>query len=493
MELKMKTTLARVTAIAVLTASLGAAHAQSAAPVVAVAPTSPAVNRITGAAPDASWEEEFAYTLGVQAYIHHFPWLYLPLLRYRWATFEMKGYSAPTVKPGVLTHQRRVTDATYKDGGRPNNDTLYSALWLDLSKDPVIIRVPDFGKRYYSFEIANWTSDNYDYIGTRATGGRPGDYLLAGPNWKGEVPKGVHKVASSNTPWVMILLRILSNNEAADVAEVHRLQDAIEVMPLARYLGDKTATMPEYIPKPPLPRKDDPLADWKNINIALAESPLPAHEAQLAKMYAQIGIGPGLDVTQMNPAIQRGLARAAKQGAMIVTSAPHYNVGRKFVNGWGMTPLNWGRNGLDGMYLMRAAKTLGGIIVADAEENTYPATYHDHNGELLQDARKYAIRFEKNQIPPVDAFWSLTMYGPDLNLVDNPINRYSIGDRTKGLKYGDDGSLTIYIQKDDPLGDKTANWLPSGNGYFHMLLRTYLPRKEVFDGRWTPPPVRRVD
>jgi hypothetical protein len=220
---------------------------------------------------------------------------------------------------------------------------------------------------------------------------------------------------------------------------------------------------------------------------------MPAYEAQLAKAYAQIGIGPGVDVEKMNPAVKRGLVRAQQAGRMIVTSGPANNVGRVVVNGWGLTPPNWGRLSPDGHYLVRSAKSLGGFVTHDPEENIYPATFVDDRGEALNESRRYVLRFSKGEIPPVNAFWSVTLYGPDFNFVDNSINRYAIGDRTRGLKYDTDGGLTLYIQKDAPGGDKDRNWLPSGAGNFHLVLRAYVPKPEALGGRWQPPAVRRVD
>lgn len=480
-------------AAAVLAGPCGWAQAQQVTPSPAVNPPKPAVSRITGAAPDASWEEEYAYSLGATAYVHLFPWMYNALLRWRWATAGVPGMamSSPVFAPNVLTHQRGLLDARYKDGGRPNSDTVYSGGWIDLTREPVIVKVPDFGSRYYSIELANFDADNFGYIGTRATGGQAGTYALVGPNWKGTLPSGVKAIDPAQTNWIMALVRILIDGPE-ELATIQKLQDQIQLMPLSEYLGQRV-DVPAYVPKPPFNRQQDPLADWKSINRALVESPMPPREAHIAKMYAQIGIGPGLDVEKLSPAVKQGLARAAKQGAMIVTSAPNYNVGRKVVNGWGMTPPNWGRNAPDGDYLVRAAKSLGGFITHDQEENIYPATFVDDKGELLSDARRYVLRFPPGGIPPARAFWSTTMYGPDFNFVDNPINRFAIGDRTKDLKLDADGGLTIFIQKSAPGGDKDRNWLPSGGGSFHLVLRMYLPKPEALNGAWQPPAVQRVE
>lgn len=475
----------------VLLAALAAASLMpSATPALAAEPA-PKINRITGAAPDASWEEEYAYAVGTTAYVHLFPWLYFSQVRWLWATKGLPGMSAPQMVPNVLTHQRQAIDARYKDGGRPTVDTTYSAAYVDLSREPVILTMPDMGKRYASVQLVGFDADNFDYISKRTTGTKAGVYAIVGPNWKGELPKGVKALKPSPTNWAFPLVRIQVLG-TEDLPEVAKLQDQIKLEHLSVYLGKPSET-PTYTPPPPVPRAKDPLADWKNINRALAESPMAAHEAQIAKMYAQVGIGSGMDVEKMSEAVKRGLARAAKQGAMIVTSGPPNNVGRPFVNGWAMTPSNWGREGVDGHYLVRSAKNFGGFVVHDREENIYPATFVDDKGEQLNDARRYEIRFEKGQTPPVDAFWSITLYGPDYNVVDNPINRYAATDRIPGVKHGDDGSLTFTIQKESPGDDKKANWLPSGAGNFHLVLRTYLPKAEILNGTWQPPVVKRVD
>lgn len=471
---------------ALMASSLSAAVAQAPAE-----PPKPAVNRITGAAPDASWEEEYAYAVGTTAYVHLFPWLYFSQVRWLWATKGLSGMSAPQLLPNQLAHQLVPTDARYKDGGRPTVDSLYSSAWIDLSQEPMILTVPDMGKRYFSVQMVGFNADNFDYISVRTTGTKAGVYAIVGPNWKGELPKGVKALKPSPTNWAFPLMRIFLDGEA-DLPAVHKLQSQIKLQHLSTYLGKPTVT-PAYVAVPPIPRQKDPLADWKNLNRALAESPVPANEAQLSKLYAQVGIGPGMDVEKMNEATKRGLVRAAKQGAMIVTSGPGANVGRQMVNGWGLTPPNWGRLAIDGHYMVNSAKTLGGFVTHDPEENVYPATFLDDRGEALNDTRRYELRFEKGQLPPVNAFWSVTLYGPDFNVVDNPIGRYAQSDRTPGVKIDTDGSLTFYIQKEAPGGDKDANWLPSGAGKFHLVLRSYLPKADILNGTWKPPVVRRVD
>jgi hypothetical protein len=489
----MKLHLRSLSIVALLTSMTASLWAQSQA-TPAAGPPAPRVNPITGASPDPKWEEEYAYSLGVQAYVYAFPWVYNSLLRWRWSTQGLSDIEPATALPNRLSHQRKLTDASYRDGGRPNTDTLYSAAWADLRKEPLVLTMPHFGKRYYNVQLVGFDSDNFDYIGSRSTGQQGGSYALVGPDWKGTLPEGVRAVKPAHTPWILVLIRILVEEGDAELREVRQLQDQIRLQPLSEFMGKTApATPAPYVAPPPLRRDVDPLADWKMINRALTESPPPPREAQLVKMFSQIGIGPGQNVDKVNDAVKRGLVRASATARMIVTSSPFYQAGRQFVDGWGMTPSNWGRPGVDGDYLVRGAKSFGGFVTHDPEENVYPAVLMDRDGKPLSDANKYVLRFPKGQTPPVNAFWSVTMYDQTFNFIDNAINRYAVGDRTTSLKFDADGSLPIYIQKDRPSDDKVGNWLPSGAGNFHLVLRAYWPKADIIDGKWLPPGVQRVE
>jgi hypothetical protein len=455
---------------------------------------------LTRTEPDPKWEEEHAYTLGVQAYVFAFPYVFNDVTRYRWAARGVPNVSATgeadaevgKVIPNRLSHQRKVSRADYREGGRPNNDTLYSGGWFDVGTEPLILTLPDFGDRYYNVQLCDFDADNFDYIGTRTHGGKGGTYAIIGPNWKGELPPGVKAVKPANTNWILVLMRVLVNRDDADVKMVNKLQDQVRVVPLSQYLGKSTGPR-LYEPQSPLISLFDSLSDFKWINRVLTESPPPAREAQLVKMFAQIGVGPGQDVEKMSDAVKRGLARAATAGRMIVTSGPYYQVGRVMHDGWGLTPKNWGRLGVDGDYMVRSAKSLGGFVTHDPEENVYPAVLQDTNGELLSDERKYQLKFAKGQLPPVNAFWSITLYDSTFNMAINPYNIHSLGDRDKGMKLDADGGLTIHIQKDPPSEDKRGNWLPAAGGNFHLVLRAYMPKADILEGKWLPPGVKRVD
>lgn len=464
----------------------------------AMAPAKP--HPFTQVAPDPKWEEEYAYTLGVQAYVFAFPYLFNDQMRWRWGSIGEPDFSEggklslglTKMEPNRLYHQRKLSDARFRGGGRPNNDTLYSASWVDVGREPLILDLPDFGNRYFSVQLCDFDADNIDYVGTRTTGNQGGKFAVVGPSWKGALPKDVIATKAAGTNWILVLVRILVDRTDEDLREVTRLQDRIRMLPLSRYLG-KPQPAETYVFHPRLDRNVDPLADFKWMNRVMSESPPPEREAQLLKMFAQIGVGPGQNLDTMNDAVKRGLVRAAVTGRMIVTSGPYYQVGRSMHRGWGMPPSNWGRLGHDGDYLVRSAKSLGGFVVHDPEENVYPATLEDTDGQLLSDEHKYVMRFAKGELPPVNAFWSVTLYDSTFNLAANPYGIHSLGDRDRAMKYDADGGLTIYIQKNPPVEDKRNNWLPAAGGNFHLVLRAYLPKAEAIDGRWLPPGVLRVE
>jgi hypothetical protein len=444
------------------------------------------------------WREDYAYNLGVQAYIFSFPWVYLPQLRYAWVTQPRNPELVPYMAFNHFWHSRNLTSPAYQDGGSPNNDTLYSVTWLDLSKEPVILSHPDMGDRYFTFEIASMTSDNFAYIGKRTTSGKAGNYLIAGPNWKGELPKGVQLPAQSSGTKLMSLpptsptanVLILGRTAVMgpkDTKVVNKLQDQYTLTPLSLW-GKTDAMFPENRETwRPYDSKTDPLADWKTINRSMAENPPLAQNNLMLKQFKAIGVGPGVDVEAMDDATKRGLARAAKKGRELLAAASETGVG-KVINGWNFTPNTMGSAGYWGDFLTRGAiQCLGGIISNDPEEAVYPLTQVDADGDRLTGARKYMMIFASGNMPKVDAFWSLTLYDAKHNLVANSINRYAISSNSGGYKQGADGSLMLYIQRESPGKDKEANWLPTPEGEFSLVFRTYLPAQEILDQTWEIP------
>ncbi|MFE1307614.1 DUF1254 domain-containing protein [Streptomyces sp. NPDC058755] len=435
------------------------------------------------------WRREYAYTLGEQAFVYGFPYIYNARLRHRWVTRKPDTDTTPYAAVNHFWHARTLFDASDREGLAPNNDTLYSFAWVDLSEEPVILSHPDMGDRYFTFELVGVTSDNYDYVGQRATGSHAGDFAIIGPGWTGDLPEGVRRTATAPSPWAVIVGRTLVEGEP-DLANVHALQRRYRLTPLHLF-GKEGAHVPERRDVlEPIDAADDPLGPWKTLNAMLAENPPPRHHEVLLKQFAEIGIGPGLDVEAQPESVKQSLIRAATTGVRMLEQQLLSGEWAQVINGWRYPPPQMGRFGDD--FLRRAAEqSFVGVAVNDPEEAVYLAAFHDADGSKLSTGR-YELRFEPGNLPPVDAFWSLTAYGEDRNLVPNPIGRYSIGDRTPGLLTDGDGSLTLHLQPESPGPAREPNWIPTPRGIWFIGLRMYLPRPEVIDARWVCPPIKRV-
>ena len=443
------------------------------------------------AAGKTDWREPYAYSLGLQAYIFGFPYVYLPTLRWDWVTRRKSANELPLYAPiNHFSHVKALADASYRGGGSPNQDTLYSTAWLDVGKEPVILSHPNMGDRYFAFELAGVESDNFAYVGKRTTGSKAGSFAIVGPGWKGELPTAVKALPPSLTPTVLIFARTLIDGPA-DAKTVNALQDQFTLIPLSLW-GKKDAVLPTSrdVWKPFDPNRD-PLAEWRTMNRAMTENPPEARLAKLVELFARVGVGTGQDVDEKDDATKRGLARAAVDGRQLIKDAIDSGRLGTRVNNWNIPPRTLGRAGLVDDFLLRASiQAMGGILSNELEEAVYYNTTKDGAGLTFDSAKSYMIRFAPGQLPKVHGFWSLTMYDPTFNFTDNPLNRYSIGDRTKGLKRDVDGGLTLYIQRTSPGPGKQSNWLPSTqSGGFFLIMRTYMPGIEIVEQKWAPPPV----
>lgn len=442
----------------------------------------------------SDWKKENTYTLAVQAYIYGFPYVYLSEIRYSWTNSTKDTIHSPSAPINSFWHASVLADASYKSGGNPNNDTYYSIAILDLRKGPVILEHPDMGSRYFTFELADMSSDNFDYVGKRTTGGKAGKFLIYYKDWKGKVPAGVKELAPSPTPWVFVFGRTLVDN-AKDSKAALDLMHQFKLTPYDNYMSGKpfvaTDRKSAWMPYNP---KTDSLADWKTMMRSMAENPTPIKDKPLMDLFSTIGLVPGTNIDSLDNTTKAILVKAAKMGKEILDGANKSGLGSKQGNNWFVPSVNMGRAGAHNEYLFRGAvQCLGGIISNDPQEAVYIYTTKDGNGDVLDgNNNSYQIHFSKDQMPKVDGFWSLTMYGMDYNLVDNPINRYSIGDRTPNVKKDADGGLTIYIQKDAPGKDKVSNWLPSPNGKFSLILRCYIPDKSIYEQGWYPPAINKL-
>lgn len=382
----------------------------------------------------------------------------------------------------------------------PNSDTPYSFLFLDLRAEPVVLCVPEIAKdRYYSVMLTSQYTFNFGYIGSRATGNGAGCYAVAGPGWKGATPAGVKKVFTSETEFALATYRTQLFN-AADIDNVKAIQAKYEAKPLSAFLGK------------PAPATA-PAIDWPKIDAATEKkdvlSYLPfllqfappigpaAVEVPLRQKFARIGIEAGkqFPTVKLTNADKAAVAEAAKAAATAI-KAKIETMG-KLVNGWTVVNSGIGDRALyDGDWTQRAAVAVAGILANDPAEAVYPITRKDGNGQPLDGSKhNYTLTFPADAFPPVNAFWSVTMYdGKTQLLVKNPIKRYLINSpMLPELKKNADGSLTLFIQKDtpkDPL--QKANWLPAPNGPIYMVLRLYWPKQTVLNGSWLPPGIVRV-
>jgi hypothetical protein len=389
---------------------------------------------------------------------------------------------------------------TYEDTAvvTPNSDTPYSMVWLDLRAEPMVISVPAVPKeRYYSVQLIDGNTYNYGYIGTRATGTEAGDYLVAGPDWNGETPAGINKVFRSTTPFGLTVFRTQLFN-AADMPNVVKVQAGYQVRPLSAYLSQPAppaAPVANFVPATTAGIKGN---FYEYLDAALEFLPVTEQDRDLRARLASIGVGPGksFELKDLSAEHKAALLLAMKEGDEKVDQ--YLAGGMKRVNGWQVDSLFGDREFYNGNWLMRAAAAKGGIYGNDAVEAAYPMTRTDASGETLDGSKNnYTLTFAAGQFPPVNAFWSVTMYdGKTQLLIKNPINRYLINSpMLPGMKKNADGSLTLYIQKDSPGAAKESNWLPAPDGPIYLVMRLYWPKEEQpsilppGEGTWQPPGV----
>ncbi|HET9648947.1 MAG TPA: DUF1254 domain-containing protein [Microlunatus sp.] len=440
----------------------------------------------------ADWRAEFAYTAGVQAFIYGFPYIYNAQLRHDWVTKKRDTAVVPYAAVNHFWHAARLLDASYRDGGCPSTDSLYSLAWLHLSEEPIILSHPDMGQRYFTFQLAGFTSDNFDYIGQRTTGSAAGDFAIVGPGWHGHLPPGVHRLAPAPTPWVLVLGRTMVY-DPEDLSRARALQAQYRLTPVSAW-GQDAVKLPEcrdvYAPAT---ATEDPLGPWKTLNAMLAENPPPTHHRIVLDQLARIGVGADLDVEAQPDTVKRALARAAGTGMTLLRQQFASGDWATMVNGWRYPPRKEGRFGDD--FLQRAAdQSLAGIAANDPAESVYLMNFQDVDGAKLSPEGRYQLSFVAGELPPVDAFWSLAAYtAEDLNLIPNPVNRYAVGDHTPGLTRDADGGVTLYLQPDSPGNDQSSNWLPTSAEHpWFLIFRMYRPRQSVIDGTWRCPGLKRI-
>jgi hypothetical protein len=379
----------------------------------------------------------------------------------------------------------------------PNSDTPYSAVGADLRAEPLVFTVPAIEKgRYYSLQFIDLYTFNFAYVGSRATGNDAGNFLLAGPNWKGEKPAGVKAVIPCETEFALVIYRT-QLFKPDDLDNVKKVQAGYKVQPLSRFLGKPApdaAPKVEFM-KPLTPEQQRTSPEFFNVlNFVLRFCPTHPSEKELRARFAKVGIGPGgaFDAAkvppELNKAVAEGMADAWKE----------YDEFKKTQVDTGKTTsgdLFGTREFLENSYLARFAGDRIGIYGNSKAEAMYPIFTVDADGEKLDGSKnRYTLRFAKDQLPAANAFWSLTMYElPSSLLVANPLNRYLLNSpMLPDLKRDPDGGLTIYLQNESPGKDKESTWLPAPKGPFFAILRLYWPKEEALNGTWQAPPMQRV-
>ena len=375
----------------------------------------------------------------------------------------------------------------------PNSDTPYSLSWLDLRAEPVVISVPAVDpKRYYSVQLVDGNTFNYGIFGSLNTGHAPGNYLAVGPDWQGDVPAGINKVFRSTTQFSLTIFRTQLIGPS-DVEAVKQVQAGYRVQTLSSFLKQPA---PPAAPSVNFPKIDKDLVKanfFAYLDFALQFAPAGPEEKDIRDKLASIGIGTGnFDQFKAVAAKYRQqLGLGVKAGDDKLTKAIA-DLGERR-NGWQFQTTSFGdRAHFAGNWLQRAALAKAGIFGLDVTEALYAMTRTLPNGEQLDGSKhNYTLTFAPGQLPPARAFWSLTMYdGATQFLIENPINRYLINSAMlDGMAKNADGSITLYLQKDAPAADKTANWLPAPNGPIYLVLRLYGPDKSAVSGEWKNPPL----
>ena len=394
-----------------------------------------------------------------------------------------------------LVSVAKLADPSTRTVVAPNNDTAYSVSRLDLSSGPLVIDVPDTRGRYYVLQLMDAYTNVFGYVGRRTTGTKRGSFAILPPRFRGALPTGLRSIRSP-TRLVWLLGRTLVDGPA-DIPAAKAVMAGYSLTPLTVWASGRRNTpivLDDFPPR--LARLVVPkgLAFYDALGENLREDPPPRRDRCALRAFAAVGIGRGRRPSaEIGSPLLRGALRAATHSGSrlidrAVDRADRYS--RRRNRGWLLPGAYVGRFGRN--YLARAVVTRVGLGANTREEALYPIAFRDSKGRRLTGRHRYVVRFRRRELPPVRAFWSLTVYDREGFLVRNPIDRYSVGDRTRGLHRGRGGSLTLYVQHSAPAGRRRSNWLPAPRGRFRLMLRLYEPRRSALTGRWRPPPVRRV-
>jgi hypothetical protein len=434
--------------------------------------------------------EQEAQSIAVDAYVYFYPLLSMDVSRKQF-TNGTSDFKSPM---NTFMNVPAYPPADFKGVVRSNFDTLYSASWLDMTKEPVVISAPDTDGRYYLLPMLDMWTDVFASPGWRTTGTKAGNFLVTPPGWNGAVPDGMTQIKAP-TPYVWLIGRTKTDGPP-DYDAVRKIQAGYKITLLSEV--GKAPKPVEFKPDPSVDMKTPPKVQVDTMSagkyFAYAAELLKQHpphitdEPILARMK-KIGIevGKSFDISKLDPAVQKALESAPQAGQkLMVWKLPTL---ARVVNGWSMNTDTVGVYG--NYYLKRAILSQQGLGANVVEDAIYPLNLGDESGRPLDGANKYTITFEKGAAPPVDAFWSITLYDQEGFQVGNVLNRFAVSSWMP-FKYNADGSLDLYFQNESPGKDMEANWLPAPKGPFNLTMRLYAPKSEALTGRWNPPAVTKV-
>lgn len=436
----------------------------------------------------------------IDAYVYGYPLVTMEMTRRVMTNVAApEGTKAPM---GQLLRMRQYPTAAFRDVTAPNADTLYTTAWIDVGKEPWILSIPDMADRYFLFPMLDGWTDVFQVPGKRTTGTGAQTYAITGPGWKGTLPAGVTQYASP-TAMVWILGRIYCTGTPEDYAAVHAAQDKVQLVPLSAW--GKPYTPPAGVVDPTIDMKTavrdqvnalSGVAYFTLLAQLLKTNPPAAADAPMVAHLAALGIVPGkdFDASKLDPEIVKGIDAAPKpaQDAIMRWLKEGMLTGALTMeDGWFFTTKT-GEYGT--AYRQRALITAIGLGANRPQDAVYPMSKGPDILQTYSGAKRYVMHFDKGQLPPVNGFWSLTMYDADYFFVDNPLNRYTVSERN-ALKPNADGSVDLYIQNASPGADKESNWLPAPKGDFILMLRMYWPKEEkpsILDGSWKIPRVHEA-
>lgn len=459
---------------------------------------SPGWSRALPAGPDSRVKitEEYARHVGRDAYFWAWPMINVYNRRLGYTPVKETARAGPLIavplnRVGMFTDY---VDPLERAVACPNQDVVYGIGALALDVSPVVVQVPDFGDRFWVYQIVDVRTDSFVQLG-KMYGTTPGFYLLVGPNWQGEVPKGITKVFRSPTNTGLAAPRVFQDDTPQDKQAIQRVLPGIAIYPLAEYDGRMKSTDWANLPKAEAPPASDQETQWvvpekfvDELPIVLADAPpMPGEEARYAQVLAVLA------AAKNDPKIKQAMIDGAKDAdeKLVKPLFQFRNYGQQLPHNWS-TISNESAFGTD--YFTRTAVAKSNIFVNAPNETKYFYQDLDTDGARLNSAKRYTVTFPKGGTPPVNGFWSLSIYNEHHFFVANPINRFSVGTKNKDLQRSPDGSLTIYVQAEPPSdAAQRANWLPAPQGDFSLYIRAYWPQAAVMEGSWTPPAVVRLN